>query len=326
MEYKFKQLVSGELTDSEAEDVQTELVMHAEDASTEKMLEEFFDSLDDGCTDSAMASEALCQINSRLKGERRRVRADGLSRWTMRLAAALCLPFAGLSIYMATQSGKHQTWSERFVPFGTTEELVLSDGTKLTLNSGSRITYPDHFMGKERRIFVDGEVIADVTQDEDCPFIIESKNIEVKVLGTKFDFKYYFNDANAELMLFEGSVNLKADADSLVHEVIIHPGEFATYDKITGELNIRKVDEKSYKPFSDNGSMHFFNSRLSDVAKELERRFGIRFIITDANLANTHYYAYFTNGESLDEILLTLNADKRMHIRKTDEAIYLMDR
>lgn len=326
MENKFRQLVSGELTDFEAEEIQGQLVEQADNASTDLMLEEYFDSLDNGDTDIAMATEALAMINSRLKGERRRDRAGNLSRWTMRVAAMLCVPFAGLSIYMATRAGEQQTWSEKFVPFGATEELVLSDGTMLTLNSGSRITYPDRFIGEERRIFVDGEVIADVARDEDCPFIIESKDIEVKVLGTKFDFKSYFNDVNAELMLFEGSVNLKADADSLLHEVIIHPGEFATYDKITGELNVRKVDQSLYKPFSENGSMHFFNSRLSDVTKELERRFGVRFIITDAKLASTHYYAYFTNGESLDEILLTLNADKRMQIRKTDEAVYLMKR
>ena len=65
-------------------------------------------------------------------------------------------------------------WLEQQVPYGEMASLTLPDGTQLHLNSGSRITYPSAFTGKERRIFVEGEIFADVAKDPRKPFIIQS--------------------------------------------------------------------------------------------------------------------------------------------------------
>ena len=80
-------------------------------------------------------------------------------------------------------------WFEKQVPYGEIASLALPDGTHLHLNSGSRITYPSAFTGKERRIFVDGEIFADVAKDPHKPFIIRSGDVGIRVLGTKFNFK-----------------------------------------------------------------------------------------------------------------------------------------
>lgn len=287
-------------------------------------LEAYFESLDDGTVDLAEARKALAAINAAIPDKVNRRRAGRAFRFVTVAAASMFLPLLVYTCHIALKPEVLQNWTELYVPYGETGELVLSDGTKLNLNSGSRVTYPDFFTGSERKIFVDGEVVADVAKNEEMPFIIVSNDLKVKVLGTRFDFKSYALDANAELMLFEGSVDFMAESDTMVHEAIISPGEYVTYDRVAGRMDVSRLADGSYKPFTDQGAMHFFNERLSDIARELERRFGVIFVIADGNLADTHYYAYFSNGESLDEILMTLNANNSLRIKKTSDTVYLM--
>ena len=287
-------------------------------------LEAYFESLDDGTVDLAEARKALAAINAAIPDKVNHRRAGRAFRFVTVAAASMFLPLLVYTCHIALKPEVLQNWTELYVPYGETGELVLSDGTKLNLNSGSRVTYPDFFTGPERKIFVDGEVVADVAKNEEMPFIIVSNDLKVKVLGTRFDFKSYALDANAELMLFEGSVDFMAESDTMVHEAIISPGEYVTYDRVAGRMDVSRLADGSYKPFTDQGAMHFFNERLSDIARELERRFGVIFVIADGNLADTHYYAYFSNGESLDEILMTLNANNSLRIKKTSDTVYLM--
>lgn len=323
MNTEFRKFIEGSAGESDVEKMMIRLAANPEDDEISGSLEEFFDSLEPSPEDDGSAREALSSINSRLRGSKRR---NFLNSRAAAFAAGFAIPVLLLSSLLLLKPDRQQTWSEKYIPFGQTETITLSDGTSLTLNSGSRVTYPDFFVKGERRIFVDGEVYADVARDEDAPFIIESGNLQVKVLGTVFDLKSYSEDDNAQLMLFEGAVNMKANADSVIHELIVHPGENVTYDKLAGDMTVRAFDEDAYRPFTENGSIHFFNERLSDVARELERRFGVKVMISDSSLAETHYYAHFTNCESLDEILASLNSDRHFRIKKSDGIVYITKR
>ena len=90
----------------------------------------------------------------------------------------------------------------------------LPDGTQLHLNSGSCITYPSVFTGKERRIFVEGEIFADVAKNPRKPFIIQSGEVGIRVLGTRFNFKSYANTDCSEVLLVEGSVRFDINAEA----------------------------------------------------------------------------------------------------------------
>lgn len=305
-------------------DFQDTIPDNGKDMTLDAELEAYFESLDDGTVDLAEARKALAAINAAIPDKVNHRRAGRAFRFVTVAAASMFLPLLVYTCHIALKPEVLQNWTELYVPYGETGELVLSDGTKLNLNSGSRVTYPDFFTGSERKIFVDGEVVADVAKNEEMPFIIVSNDLKVKVLGTRFDFKSYALDANAELMLFEGSVDFMAESDTMVHEAIISPGEYVTYDRVAGRMDVSRLADGNYKPFTDQGAMHFFNERLSDIARELERRFGVIFVIADGNLADTHYYAYFSNGESLDEILMTLNANNSLRIKKTSDTVYLM--
>ena len=132
---------------------------------------------------------------------------------------------------IAENTAESVRWLECIVPMGQTRSISLSDGTVLHLNAGSRVTYPSVFQGAERRIFLDGEVFADVSHDPEHPFIIESGQLQVNVLGTRFDFKSYRNENHSELILVEGKVRLDIDCGESVRQVVMEKGTSLTLDR-----------------------------------------------------------------------------------------------
>ena len=108
--------------------------------------------------------------------------------WSQRIAAVLVVPLLCAFWLLYADRKPEAEWLEQQVPYGEMASLTLPDGTQLHLNSGSRITYPSAFTGKERRIFVEGEIFADVAKDPRKPFIIQSGEVGIRVLGTRFNF------------------------------------------------------------------------------------------------------------------------------------------
>lgn len=214
-------------------------------------------------------------------------------------------------------------WFEKQVPYGEIASLTLPDGTHLHLNSGSRITYPSAFTGKERRIFVDGEIFADVAKDPHKPFIIRSGDVGIRVLGTKFNFKSYTNTDCIELLLVDGAVQFDIDTDTRKQQLRMEPGDLVLYDRVSNDINLSTFQPEHFKSFADNRAIHFFNLRMHDIALDLERLFGTRIVILDEALAQTRYFAYFTNNETLDQILSAINSDRKMKISRRDGVVYL---
>lgn len=101
-------------------------------------------------------------------------------------------------------------YDQIIVPRGRFGRLILSDGSELYINSGTKVVYPERFEKKHREIFVDGEIYIDVRRDEEAPFVVKTARFEVEVLGTAFDVKAYSKeDSYGEVVLLRGMVNVK---------------------------------------------------------------------------------------------------------------------
>ncbi len=171
-------------------------------------------------------------------------------RWTRRIAAILAVPLvAALSVmYFHAKSNGTPEWEEQTVPLGQRSELLLSDGTLLRLNSGTRVTYPVNFGGKHRKIFVNGEVYAEVARDESRPFIISAGDVQVQVLGTTFNMRAYGTDSSVELALVEGSVSFDVHSEKCNRQVVMLGNDIVRYDRRTGELDVSTFQSLDYKP------------------------------------------------------------------------------
>ena len=86
---------------------------------------------------------------------------------------------------------------------------------------------------------------------------------------------------------------------------------------------IKDIHPDLYKGFHDKGAIHFFNLRLSDITSDLERMFGVKLVLLDEKLAETRYFAWFSNNETLDQILDGINVDSKMKFNRQDDVIYI---
>lgn len=274
--------------------------------------------------DTGLALQAYDSVRKKLglsSGERKFI---GFLRNPLNLAWILVLALTVGFTVLLPKYGDDVKWKEINVGTGSKQEVILPDGTSLVMSAGSRVTYPSTFNGKERKIFVDGEIFANVTHDRnDRPFVVSSENVSVTVLGTTFNLQAYRGTKEVSLHLLEGSVRLDVSDGMQESSCMVHPGQSVVYDKEGGTLKSTSFDVDSYRTMKVAGQIEFDNMSILDIATELERMFGKRIVVSDKKLASRRMSAYFMNGESLDEIIASLNMDGKMIIDSADGIFYL---
>ena len=236
------------------------------------------------------------------------------------VAAVLFIPLLLLAGYLLLNKKANTHWNNITVPHGMHQTLTLSDGTRLHVNSGTRVIYPSEFTEDKREIFVSGELFAEVAKNPDKPFIISAGDVHVQVLGTKFNLRAYGNIETIEVALVEGSVLFKTPTHP---NELLTKGEMIQYNRISQKIVRDTFLANMYKCPAKNEGFYFSNLPLSDIVKELEYYFDTRIIILDQKLADSNYIAYFTNGETLDEILSNLNTDGQMSITRSQGVIMI---
>ena len=217
-------------------------------------------------------------------------------------------------------------WVEVSVPFGEKQTVTLSDGTVLHINSGSRLTYPATFSGASRTVFMDGEAYLDVAKDPEHPFIIKSKGVDIKVLGTSFNFKNFAQEHTAELLLMDGSVEASVSVRNDTRVVRLKPGDQMKYNRENDKLDVIRFNPAGYKAFFEDNSLHFFDMEMADIAADLSRRFNCEIIVLDEKLASRRYFSIFTNDETLDQILAVMSSDGKMRVKRSGKTIYLQSK
>lgn len=236
------------------------------------------------------------------------------------LAAVLLIPVALFSFYVNDEVSKVD-WLEANTSAGQTMEVVLADGSAMTLGPSTKLVYPSAFPGDERKVFLIGSIYADIESDARKPFVVSAGNLEVKVLGTEFRLASYNEDSEAEVALVDGAVTLHNKANNM--DVTMCPGEIVSFDKATGAFVRKNFAAGYYKDIIDNGGFQFVNQRLGDIASCLERHFAVTIYIDDADIANERYFASFINNEGVDEILKVLNAQNFMKIVRNGNIIHI---
>lgn len=213
-------------------------------------------------------------------------------------------------------------WHEVYAKRGETKEIILSDGTSLWLDADTKVIYPSEFTGDTRKIFVDGEIYADVTADKNKPFIVSTSEINVTVHGTQFSVKAFAERPNVEVALISGSVTVE-DKDCKVFTRLLNPGELIRYNHQFRTIEEYNINPETYGKWRNKSNLRFINQSLEDIASELERHFNTKIMIEDPILANTQYYASFINNEGLDKILHALNSNNTMTISKRNDIIVI---
>lgn len=273
--------------------------------------------------DRELSQKAFQKFQKATRSQQVRPLRPGLQRsirLMQRVAAVLFIPLLFLAGYLLLNKKTDTHWNDITVPHGMHQTLTLSDGTKLHVNSGTRVIYPSDFTEDKREIFVSGELFADIAKNPGKPFIISAGGVHVQVLGTKFNLRSYENIETIELALVEGSVLFKTPTHP---DEMLKKGEMIQYNRTSQKMVRETFPANQYKCPAKKEGFYFSNLPLSDIVKELEYYFNTRIILSDPKLGGSTYIAYFTNGETLDEILSSLNTDGQMSITRSEGVIMI---
>lgn len=164
-------------------------------------------------------------------------------------------------------------YSHLIVPYGKRAFLKLSDGTSVWINSGSKIRFPNEFTDKERKIFVEGEIYADIVKDEKRPFIISTDKLNIKVLGTEFNLSAYKDEKAASIVLVNGTVHVKPESGV---STVMEPNQLYTYNNNVS--TIEAIDVEEYISWKD-GRLIFQNEPIEKILLRLSRYYNVTMIL-----------------------------------------------
>lgn len=233
-------------------------------------------------------------------------------------SAVACL----LAVFTLTHREEPQKWESEYVSYGRTKCVTLPDQTRIWLHNDSKLVYPDHF-GKERVVFAEGELYAEVSADPKHPFIVDAQGTKVKVLGTRFNMSSYQEGQMVVLSLLSGKVEMEVPTSKNQLTFMLEPGDRIEVNRETGTFSKDRIDVNSFKLWKDERTFYFMDMPLKDIAVELQEAFDVRIIVKDDRCLSTRYLAMFINGESLDTILSALNCDGKMTIENKDNTYYI---
>jgi transmembrane sensor len=216
------------------------------------------------------------------------------------LAASVILLISLATFYIFnTNQVFRKTYTENIAPRGQKSNVILPDGTKAFLNSGSMLRYDNFFAKKYRMVELVGEAYFEVSANEKLPFIIHAGDIEVKVLGTKFNVMAYPEDNFIETMVKEGKVTVTDRRGS--SRIILTANQRATFNKTSRQMLMNDAKPDLYTSWKEN-LLTFDNENFGDVIKKLERWYDVKILVEGTDSIRDRF-TLTIKSESLREVL-----------------------
>ncbi len=221
-------------------------------------------------------------------------------------------------------TSKAATINQIIVPFGHRHSITLSDGTRVQLNSGSRLVFPAEFSDKNREVFLKGEGYFEVFKNPDKPFIVKTDFIDIKVLGTVFNVSAYEEEQMASAVLVEGKV-VVAQKNKLFGntEKKLSPGQGCFYSSITFTSDIRNVDLYEYVSWKD-GLLLFKDKPLVNIVNRVEKYYNKKILIDGEKLENTLVSGKLVLADDIDEVMQYLAKTLEARYEKNKEGVFLI--
>lgn len=255
------------------------------------------------------AGIAMRNVNRKIGKSVSAVHKGFIFYW-QRVAAVLLLPVLISSMVLFFFSDPRYgndsiVWQTISTPAGLKSQTRLPDGTKVWLNSGSRLSYPSHFRENERNVKLEGEAYFEVVKNERQPFYVDLGDIGIEVTGTTFNAINYMNENLTEVILASGKVRLvRTEGEKRQEMTEMNQGQKAVFSKSSGKISLENTDTEKYISWID-GRLIFRDDDMTEVTKKLSRWFNVEIQIADPEIAQYVYTATFRE-EPVEQVLYLL--------------------
>lgn len=229
-----------------------------------------------------------------------------------------------MSTYLAYSSGdlsgKEMTYHQLDIPRKGEHQVILSDSTRVWLNSESRLRYPVVFRGKERRVWLEGEAYFEVRKNQSSPFIVTMQNTSVKVLGTSFNIRAYFDEGVFMTTLVEGKVQLTHGGE----ELLLSPSEQGVVDLKTNLLSKQVVDVGLYTSWKE-GRFVFENQTLEEIMNTLQRWYDVKVFFENEKVKKATFIGNLERYSDFNKITEMLEMTGVAHFSIEGNNIYVKE-
>lgn len=215
-----------------------------------------------------------------------------------------------------------QEFNTLTVPYGKRSSITLVDGTKIWLNSGSRLVYPAQFDSKTREVYLEGQAYFSVSHSDEVPFYVHTKNMKVEVLGTEFDVSAYDDDLQTAAVLVKGSIELTANQKSLFgsKKKKMAPGTMTAYNPVTSELHTSSVNVEPYISWKE-GYLIFNKAPLADIFKKLSRYYRTEISLGSAKAQGVTFSGTLDLGENIAPVLESIAITTSLTYQQTERRV-----
>ena len=212
------------------------------------------------------------------------------------------------------------------VPLGSISQVELPDGSLVTLNAGSKMSYHTTFGKDSREVWLEGEGYFNVVKNVDIPFVVRAKKVAIKALGTEFNVKAYPDEKMVQTTLVNGLVSIqqeRASSDSKEwmlkpkQTVTIYDADISVIDDVsvpaTKEISMQSEDTREPVVLTNEVKTELYTSwkdsrwvieseSLEKLAMKMQRRFDVQIFIADNELKQYPFTGILTD-ETLEQVL-----------------------
>lgn len=237
---------------------------------------------------------------------RKNIRIKKLKRISFRVAAVLIPALFIIGFYMQLSSRVDifgtPEYEEIIVAKGERIQMIFQDGTKVYINSDSKLRYPKKFALNSREVYLEGEAYFEVAKNKKRPFIVNLNGPAIHVLGTSFNVQDYPENKDITVCLDEGHINLTLPSEK---KYPVQPGEKLVYNKENKLCTISRIEDMQRMSIWKQNVIVFKDTPLPEVVKVLNRWYDVDFKVED-NRALTYVYTLTSENTLLEKVLMDL--------------------
>ena len=237
---------------------------------------------------------------------RKNIRIKKLKRICFRVAAVLIPVVLIVGLYMQLNSKVDlfgtSEYEEVVVDKGERIQIMFQDGTKVYINSDSKLRYPKKFALNTREVYLEGEAYFVVAKNKNRPFIVNLSGPAIHVLGTSFNVQDYPENKDIVVCLDEGNINLTLPTEK---KYPVQPGERLVYNKDNQQCTISKMNDMQHLSMLKQNVIVFKDTPLPEVIKILNRWYNVEFKVEDENVLK-YVYTLTSDNTLLEKVLMDL--------------------
>jgi ferric-dicitrate binding protein FerR (iron transport regulator) len=247
----------------------------------------------------------------------------GMLKMYFQIAASVIL-ILSLGLYFGSNYLKNNyQYTEINAASGKTTEVLLSDGSKIILQAKSRLKFPKTFSGKNREVFLyEGEAFFEIAKDAEKPFIVTTKKVSTKVLGTAFNISFYEHQQEMSVTVVRGKVSVSSSDGN---EVLLDPNQQVVINKGSGAFKKSVVNARENIGWTE-GRILLNNHTMMHAAELLEARYDINIKFASPEINLIRFTATFDKTDSLTSILNDISRINQLNYTKENKEVTFRSR